>query len=90
MTWNIKPSHVFERDYKSLPPHIQMLIPDILRSLREDPLQDFLSTHPLRERLAGYHACSVDESYRVIIRLSQDKKLITLMDVGKHDIYKRY
>lgn len=51
MIWKIRPSDTFRNDYKILPRHIRILVPDILRSLAENPFEEFLSTHPLREKL---------------------------------------
>ena len=90
MIWLIKPSDTFRTDYRNLRKDIQVLIPDILRSLAEDPFAPFLRTHPLRDHLSGYYACSIDDEYRIIMRISEKNHEIKLFDVGNHDIYKRY
>lgn len=90
MNWHIKPSNTFRIDYRNLRKDVQVLVPDILRSLAEDPFTTFLRTHPLRDRLSGYYACSIDDEYRIIMRISHKNREIRLFDVGNHDIYKRY
>ena len=90
MTWHIKPSDTFRIDHKNLRKNIQLLVHDILRSLAEDPFTPFLRTHTLSVHLSGYYACSIDDEYRIIMRISDKSREIRLFDVGNHDIYKRY
>ena len=69
MTWQVGQTEAFRECFRTLPGNIQEDAFLVIESLSEDPRQDFLRTHPLHHPLSGYHACSVNDDYRIVMRI---------------------
>lgn len=76
--------------YKLLPRNIQNLAKGVFELLEEGPDEDSFRLHQLRRPLSKYHAISINDEYRIIVRILRDKKEIILHDIGTHEIYQNF
>jgi mRNA-degrading endonuclease YafQ of YafQ-DinJ toxin-antitoxin module len=90
MNWTLINTSHFKEQYKTLPKSIQSLTKWVFEILEEWPYEESLRLHKLRRPLARYHAISVNEDYRIILRILDDKKEIILHDIGTHEIYNSF
>jgi mRNA interferase RelE/StbE len=82
------PSKSFERDIRKLSAIDQKRVLEKVRLLESDPYHPSLRTKKLRSEPDNYES-SVNMDIRIIWRL-KNKTIIFLLDVGHHDILKRY
>jgi mRNA-degrading endonuclease YafQ of YafQ-DinJ toxin-antitoxin module len=66
--------------------------PDLARQYRKtlelleiNPFHPSLRLHPLKGRLAGLHAVSINVSYRITLEFIINEKEIILVHVGSHE-----
>lgn len=77
----------FEKNYKKLPPTIQLLLQKKEKEFRKNPRHPSLKTHKLSGKLKDFFSFSINYSYRVVFRF-EDKESVIFYDVGTHSIYK--
>lgn len=56
-----------------------------LEILEVNPFHPSLRLHPLKGRLAGLHAVSINVSYRITLEFFFNEKEIILVHVGSHE-----
>jgi addiction module RelE/StbE family toxin len=77
----------FKRKYKKLIkqiPEIKSLFLSQIEILVENPMDKRLKSHKLSGKLKGYWAFSINYTYRVIFRFTDDNEIL-LIDFGTHD-----
>ncbi|MDR2577643.1 MAG: hypothetical protein LBC70_02390 [Chitinispirillales bacterium] len=88
------PNHIvyltkkFKKEFKKLSSANQQKVMDTVVALREDPFYPSLRTKKMRGKNRDYE-CSVNMDIRIIWRY-KDGFLIILLDVGHHDVLKKY
>jgi mRNA-degrading endonuclease YafQ of YafQ-DinJ toxin-antitoxin module len=90
MSWILKNTQHFKTQYKLLPKNIQNLAKGVFELLEEGPDDTSFRLHQLRRPLSKYHAISINEEYRMIIRILRDKNEIILHDIDTHEIYQSF
>ncbi len=78
----------FARLYKKIPAEIKRKAESKEVLFRDNPFTKVLKTHKLGGKLAGLHAFSIDQSYRIIFEFNSDQSQVIFHSVGSHDIYK--
>lgn len=76
----------FVRQYKKLPSAIKDLVEEQQEVFLNNPFEMGLKTHKLHGVFSGCYAFSINYSYRIIFEFF-DNNTVTLLAVGKHDIY---
>ena len=66
-------------------PDLKPRFAKVLADLQRDPFQPQLELHPLTGKLAGCHAISLTDSYRITLTLLITEQEIILLDIGSHD-----
>ena len=87
MVINLSPR--FTRAYKNLPKHIQKDFKEKIQAFIKDPRSPSVKTHKLKGRLQSCLAFRLRDGYRVLFDFSA-ADTVNMLDVGPHDIYKRY
>lgn len=87
MLANLSPR--FARSYKKLPWDIQEDFKTKIRIFIQDPRHPALKTHKLKGKLQECLAFRLIKGYRVLFEFSSADK-VNLLDIGPHDIYKKY
>lgn len=87
LTVNASPH--FKRSFKKVPISIQEDLDSKIDLFAEDPFEPSLRTHKLKGKLSGYYSFYLRNGYRVIFRFDKLNEII-LLDIGKHDKYKRW
>ena len=77
----------FKNQYKKLKPQIKIKVKEKLNLFSNNPYDTRLKTHKLTGRLDGFHAFSIDQSYRVIFKFNYDATEAEFHLIGTHDIY---
>jgi len=54
---------------------------------RTNPFHPSLKTHKLSGKLAGLFSFSINQKYRIIFELNEDKREAYFHTAGDHDIY---
>lgn len=90
MNWTIKSTEHFKSQYKLLPLSIQALAKGAFEIIEFNALDESLAPHRLRRPLASYHGLSINDEYRIIARIVENKREITLHDIGTHEIYRSF
>jgi len=84
---NISPR--FRRAYQRLPQDIQEDFKNKIKIFIKDPRHPRLKTHKLKGRLQECLAFRLTKGNRVLFEfISADT--VNLLDVGRHDIYRKY
>lgn len=78
----------FEKNFKALTAQEKKQVQNKLRLLAENPLHPSLRVKRIQGS-AGLFECSVNMDIRIIWRLEGDV-LILLLDIGHHDILKKF
>lgn len=78
----------FEKNFKALTAQEKKQVQNKLRLLAENPLHPSLHVKRIQGS-AGLFECSVNMDIRIIWRLEGDV-LILLLDIGHHDILKKF
>ena len=76
----------FEKNYRKLPHHIQLLLQKKEKEFRKNPRSPSLKMHKLSGKLKDFFSFSINYSYRVVFRF-MDKENVIFYDVGTHSIY---
>ena len=76
----------FIRQYKKLPAEIKILVKNKELIFRDDSFDSRLKTHKLSGRLDGLYSFSINHSYRIIFRISEEG-FAEFYEIGNHDIY---
>lgn len=79
----------FTRAYQKLPQHIQEDFKTKIQIFAKTPRHPMLKTHKLKGRLQECFAFQLVKGYRVLFEFSADDT-VNLLDVGPHDIYRKY
>ena len=56
-----------------------------LRKIEENPFDETLETHMLKESLKGKLSISLNYEYRIIIAIARTENRVILHDIGSHD-----
>jgi addiction module RelE/StbE family toxin len=82
---------LFTKSYEKIERRFFKRHPDLLDRyhktlvlLEQDPFQPALRLHPLKGRLSGLHAVSINLQYRITLELEIREKEIILISVGSH------
>lgn len=86
--YKIQYSTQFEKSLKKIPKQIAQLLNRKQAIFSLNPFDKLLRTHRLQGELHEYFSFSVNYEYRVLFRI-EDKKIILLLDIGTHEIYKK-
>ena len=73
------------RKFLSRHPDLARQYQKILELLEINPFHPSLRLHPLKGRLAGLHAVSINISYRITLELFIRENEIILVNVGTHE-----
>jgi len=87
MKVNLSP--LFKRSYKKSPRHIQSDFDKKISVFINNPNHPSLKTHKLKGILQECLAFRLKDGFRVLFEFS-DSKTVNLLDMGPHDIYKKY
>ncbi|MBI5222325.1 MAG: cytotoxin [Candidatus Magasanikbacteria bacterium] len=87
MLVNLSPR--FTRSYNNLPRHIQENFKIKIQIFIQDPRHPALKTHKLKGRLQECLAFRLQDGYRVLFEFSSTDT-VNLLDIGPHDIYRKY
>ena len=79
----------FERSYKKMPHHIQSDFDQKINLFVENPYHPSLRTHKLKGKLQECLAFCLKDGYRVLFEFSEPDT-VDLLEIGSHDIYKRF
>jgi addiction module RelE/StbE family toxin len=82
----IRHSGQFKRVYKKRikdNPELRKLFWEAIEIFDTDPYHLALKTHPLRDRLEGKWAFSVDSDYRVVFHFVTENEVV-LLNIGTH------
>ncbi|MBI2443985.1 MAG: type II toxin-antitoxin system mRNA interferase toxin, RelE/StbE family [Candidatus Magasanikbacteria bacterium] len=85
----VKLSSRFTRAYQKLPTVIQADFKTKVAIFITNPRHPLLKTHKLKGRLQECLAFRLNQGYRVLFEFAAADQ-INLLDVGPHDIYRRY
>ena len=88
MTWIIKRTNQFKKNYKSLPEHIQEKFKINFLKFLDNPYNPSLKTHKLKWKLSEYTSSSINDNYRFITKIIIEDNEIRLIDIWTHEIYK--
>ena len=78
----------FIRQYHRLDTSLQTELKEKITLFSRDPNHSILKTHPLKGRMKGLHAFSVNYKMRIIFEYANREKTATIMlSVGNHDMY---
>ncbi|KKS65444.1 hypothetical protein A3A14_01355 [Candidatus Daviesbacteria bacterium RIFCSPLOWO2_01_FULL_43_38] len=77
----------FLRQIKKIPGEEKKLLGKFEKIFRQDCFDCRLKTHKLSGKLDGFWACSVSYKTRILFEVGKDN-VVTLNDIGSHDIYK--
>ncbi|MBI2645128.1 type II toxin-antitoxin system RelE/ParE family toxin [Candidatus Uhrbacteria bacterium] len=80
-------SRRFEKQFCTLPEHIQKRAIVAEDQFRENPLHSSLRLHQLKGELHGLWSLSINLTYRIILK-RKDGGAILFVSIGKHDLYK--
>ncbi|MDD3263024.1 MAG: type II toxin-antitoxin system mRNA interferase toxin, RelE/StbE family [Candidatus Absconditabacteria bacterium] len=86
MTWIIKRTNQFKKNYQKLPQHIQDKFKINFQKFLINPYDHQLKTHKLKGLLGGFTSSRINDDYRFITQI--EEKEITLINIGNHGIYK--
>ena len=82
---------IFTRSYEKIEKRFLKRHPDLLERyhktlvlLEQDPFHPALRLHPLKGRLTGLYAVSINLQYRITLELEIREKEIILISVGSH------
>jgi len=82
---------IFTKSYEKIEKRFLKRHPDLLNRyhrtlalLEQDPFQPALRLHPLKGRLSGLNAVSINLQYRITLELEIREKEIILVSVGSH------
>ena len=87
--YNISFSKNFRRKAKKLSSVDRETVQDKILILEDNPSHPSLRTKPLHKKPLRYES-SVNMDIRLVWRYEDGNKTITLLDVGHHDILKKY
>lgn len=76
----------FKRKIKKFPMFLVDKFVKVRYLLSKDPFDKRLKTHKLSGKLKNRYACSLDYKTRIIFEIHD--KIITILDIGSHDLYK--
>ena len=89
--WVMSYKLIFSHSYEKAEKRFLKRHPDLLERyhrtlslLEQDPFHPALRLHPLRGRLAGLHAVSINLKYRITLELEIRKEMIILINIGSH------
>lgn len=57
----------------------------MISQLEIDPTDPRLKLHPLLGNLSGFQAVSLGHKFRIVLQIDDERKEITLVDIGSHD-----
>ena len=77
----------FERIVRKLPTRLQRQATEHDQIFRANPFDGRLKTHPLKGKLKGLWAYSVDYRHRVLFEFLNDTEVL-YHDIGSHDVYR--
>lgn len=84
----IRPSARFDKAFEALGHETQKAVTRALVRLVQDPSHPGLNLEPLRGA-AGYLSIRANRSFRIIV-MRVEEGIFDVVDVGPHDIYRRY
>lgn len=73
------------RKFLAKHPEVARQYQKTLELLEINPFHPSLRLHPLKGRLAGLHAVSINISYRITLEFIISENTIILVDVGAHE-----
>ena len=88
MSWIIKRTNQFKKNYKSLPEHVQEKFKINFLKFLDDPYNPALKTHKLKWKLSEYTSSSINDSYRFITKIIVEENEIRWSDIWTHEICK--
>ncbi|MFC1521024.1 type II toxin-antitoxin system YafQ family toxin [Elusimicrobiota bacterium] len=77
----------FRKSFKKLPKKLQGSAVKKDLVFRKNAFDPRLKTHPLKGDLEGYHAYSLNDKYRILLRFISSDEVI-YYDIGTHEIYR--
>ena len=80
-------SHLFEKNFKRLPKHIQRFAEKKEILFRGDAFHPLLRTHQLGGDLNGTWAYAVNRAYRIHFYFI-DERSVMYINIGTHGVYK--
>ena len=76
------------RRFRKLPLDVKEKLCERIKIFEKDPFDSRLKTHRLKGKLHGYFSFSLNYSYRVIFRTSDEyKNHFEIIDIGTHSVY---
>jgi mRNA-degrading endonuclease RelE of RelBE toxin-antitoxin system len=85
---SVRPTTRFENAFKGLSHEVQKAVMKALLKLIDNPSHPGLNLESLRGA-PGYYSIRANRGFRIIL-LQADPTTFDLIDVGPHDIYRRY
>ena len=77
----------FQKAFKNLPSNIQDFAEDKEKLFRVNPFHSSLRTHKLMGKQKGYWSFSINYSYRILFKFTNNLT-VEFLDIGTHQIYK--
>jgi len=81
MTWIIKRTNQFKKNYKTLPFYIQDKFKHNFQKFLKDPYDTSLKTHKLQGKMSIYTSSNINDDYRFITQFDVSKKEVLLMNI---------
>ena len=88
MTWTIQRTNQFKKNYQKLPEYLKEKFKVNFQKFLENQYDQSLKTHKLQWWLDGYLSSSINDDYRFISQIEIKNKIILLVNIGNHSIYK--
>ncbi|MFA6256667.1 MAG: type II toxin-antitoxin system mRNA interferase toxin, RelE/StbE family [Candidatus Absconditabacterales bacterium] len=88
MTWIIRRTNQFKKNYQKLPEYLKEKFKVNFQKFLENQYDISLKTHKLQGGLEGYLSSGINDDYRFITQIEQTNKIILLINIGNHSIYK--
>ena len=88
MTWTIKRTNQFLKNYQKLPEYLKEKFKTNFQKFLENQYDQSLKTHKLQWEFEWYISSSINDDYRFISQIDQINKVMLLVNIGNHSIYK--
>lgn len=88
MTWTIKRTNQFKKNYQKLPEHIREKFKINFEKFLINHHEVSLKTHKLKWIFDWYFSSSINDDYRFITIIDEEQNELTLVNIWNHGIYK--
>jgi mRNA-degrading endonuclease RelE of RelBE toxin-antitoxin system len=88
MTWTIQRTNQFKKNYQKLPEYLREKFKINFQKFLENQYDQSLKTHKLQWGLDWYISSNINDDYRFISHIDQTNKIILLVNIWNHSIYK--